>query len=67
MDRYHIRHVNVADDAYVLCDPEGNPLPSQLRTTLVSQAGTTPTFIVEFEAGEQGLQVIDERRERASL
>jgi len=61
MDRYHIRHITGTDDAYVLCDPDGNPVPRQVRTSLTSQAGTLPTFTVEFEAGENGLQVVDDR------
>lgn len=62
--RYYIEHwTEGAEDAYVLCDPDGNVVPHQCRTTLVSSAGTLPRFIIEFEAGSQGLQVIDEREE----
>lgn len=63
MDRYYIRHITEGEDAYALCDPDGNPVPGQVRTSLTSQAGALPTFTVEFEAGESGLQVIDDREQ----
>lgn len=62
MADYFIRHVSENDDAYVLCDPEGNTVPHQVRTTLVSRSQDLPRFIVEFDASAMGgLQVIDER------
>lgn len=60
-DQYHIRRITTGDDAFALCDPEGNPVPNQVRTSLTSQAGGLPIFTVEFEASKTGLQVVDTR------
>lgn len=62
MTGYHIRRVDSgSDETYCLCDLDGNAVPHQITTTLTSSASKLPTFTVEFQAGEFGLQVIDER------
>lgn len=46
-------------DAYVLVDENGEVLPSQVETVLRSTPNDLPTFTVTFQAGENGLRVID--------
>lgn len=46
-------------DAYVLVDESGEALPYQIETVLKSTANDLPTFTVTFQAGENGLRVID--------
>ena len=46
-------------DAYILVDENGEALPFQVETVLKSTANDLPTFTVTFQAGENGLRVID--------
>lgn len=46
-------------DAYILVDENGEALPYQVEAVLKSTANEPPTFTVTFQAGENGLRVID--------
>ena len=59
MSRYHIKRVvSEREEAYCLCDPNGNIVPHQVKTSLSSEGGCIPHFVVTFEAGTIGLPVV---------
>lgn len=67
MTGYHIKKVvTEVDEAYCLCDPEGNVVPHQISTSLESEGGCLPQLVVTFVAGSNGLPVIgDDANDRS--